>query len=129
MQIVWRMTTHDVEYALAPLVQGRSLALGSQLELPKADSLLADYLLGHLKIDVDASPVQVEYVGRDVEMEDLYCYLEVNDVASYRTLTVHSTLLFDMFEEQENVVHLETHKGVLTHSFRNNSLPYTFMAP
>ena len=129
LQIVWRMTTHDVEHALSPDAGGRTLHLGSQLELPQADSLLRNYLIENLVIEIDGEPVAVEYLGRDVEMEDLYCYLQVGKVPVLSTITVHSTLLFDMFHEQENVVHLETSGGTLSHSFRQNSLPHTFMAP
>ena len=129
LQIVWRMTTHDVEHALSADVGGRTLHLGSQLELPQADSLLRNYLIENLVIEIDGDPMMIEYLGRDVEMEDLYCYLQVTDVPHFQTIRVHSTLLFDMFHEQENVVHLETAGGTLSHSFRPNSLPHTFMVP
>ncbi len=129
LQIVWRMTTHDVEHALSAETDGKTLHFGSELELPQADSLLQAYLIEHLAIEIDGDPVQVEYLGRDVEMEDLYCYLQVQNAPHFQTIKVHSTLLFDMFHEQENVVHLETESGTLSHSFRQNSLPHTFMVP
>src|SRR5690606_25756706 len=129
LQIVWRMTTHDLEHALEPETGGRKLHLGSKLELPQADSLLRSYLLKHLSIEMDGDPVAIEYLGRDVEMEDLYCYLQVEDVPMFRTITVKNTLLFDVFPEQENVVHLETDRGTISHSFLHNAMPHTFMAP
>ena len=129
LQIVWRMTTHDVEHELSADAGGKTLHLGSELELPQADSLLQAYLLEHLALEIDGDPVMIEYLGRDVEMEDLFCYLQVSDVPHFQTIRVHSTLLFDMFHEQENVVHLETAGGTLSHSFRPNSLPHTFMVP
>ena len=129
LQIAWRMTTHDVEHALSADAKEKALHLGSELELPQADSLLQAYLIKNLMIEIDGDPVTIEYLGRDVEMEDLYCYLQVKNVAHFETITVSSTLLFDMFHEQENVVHLETTSGTLSHSFRPNSLPHTFMVP
>ena len=129
LQVVWRMTTHDVEHALSADVGGKALHLGSELEIPKADSLLRDYLIRNLAIEIDGDPVKIEYLGRDVEMEDMYCYLQVTKIPHFKTITVHSMLLFDMFHEQENVVHLETSGGTLSHSFRPNSLPHTFMVP
>ncbi len=127
LQITWRMTTHDVEFALAPRAGGKKLQFGSELELPGADTLLQNYLIENLLIEIDGEPVVIEFLGRDVEMEDMYCYLEVKNVKPFKTLTVNSTLLFETFDEQENVVHLETLDGTLTNSFKQNSLPYTFM--
>lgn len=127
IEITWRMTTHDLELALAPHAGGEKLHLGSELELPAADSLLQNYLVNNLIIEIDGQPAVLEYLGRDVEMEDMYCYLQIIDVGPFKTMTVQNTLLFDTFDQQENAVHLETDQGTLTHSFRSNSLPYTFM--
>jgi hypothetical protein len=127
LHLTWRMTTHDVEHALEPLVQGRKLHLGTPLQHPQADSLLRAYVLGHLALEVNGSPHTVEMLGYEVEMEDMYCYLQVNEVAAIERLTVRSSLLFDLFDEQENVVHLEVPGGTLSHTFRNSDLPHTFI--
>ncbi len=126
LQLTWRMTTHDIEHVLEPDVQGRKLHLGTGLEIPEADTLLRSYILGHVEITVDGRPVQLEFLGREVEMEDMYCYLLVNDVPAFQTLTIQSTLLFDMFDEQENVVHLGSSNGTRTHTFRRGDPPFTF---
>jgi hypothetical protein len=126
LKLTWRMTTHDIEHALAPEVQGRRLHLGGEQELPQAGELLRAYVLQHIDLRIDGAPVEVKYLGREVEMEDMYCYLLVEDVGRFDSITVISTLLFDMFDEQENVVHLKVAGGTLTHAFRNNSPPHTF---
>jgi hypothetical protein len=126
LHLTWRMTTHDVEHALSPAIGGKALHLGTDQQHPQADSLLQAYVLSHLQLKVDDRPLEVKYLGKEVEMEDMYCYLVVDDVKEIGSLTVFCTLLFDMFDEQENAVHVEAEGLKLTHSFRNNSKPYTF---
>lgn len=126
LHLTWRMTTHDIEHTLLPESGDRNLHLGGEQELATADSLVAGYLLRHLRLEMDGKPLTVRYLGKEVEGEDMYAYLQVDGVKELRPLTVECTLLFDLFEEQENIVHVETGQGVLSHSFRNTGGPHTF---
>ncbi len=127
LDITWRMTTHDVEHALLPESGDRNLKLGTDKELPEADSLLAAYLLHHLKLNMDGHKLQAKYLGKEVEQDDLYCYLEVQGIPKLGALAVHATLLQDLFDEQENVVHLEVGGRTRSHSFLINGMAYTFL--
>lgn len=126
LDITWRMTTHDIEHTLLPESGDRDLKLGTERELPEADSLIAGYLLRHLKLSMDGQPIEPRYLGKQVEFDDLYCYLQVEGIPTLGALTVHNTLLQDLFDEQENVVHLETGGKTRSHSFLINGAPYTF---
>ena len=126
LDITWRMTTHDIEHTLLPESGDRDLKLGTEKELPEADSLLAGYLLRHLKLSMDGQPLQAKYLGKEVEHDDLFCYLQVEGIPTLSALTVHATLLQDLFDEQENVVHLESGGKTRSHSFLINAVPYTF---
>lgn len=126
LDITWRMTTHDIEHSLLSESGDRDLKLGTGKELPEADSLLAGYLLRHLDLRMDGTPLKIRYLGKQVELEDMYCYLQVDDVEYLTLLSVHATLLQDLFDEQENVVHLEAAGKTRSHSFLINGAPYTF---
>ena len=128
LDITWRMTTHDIEHTLLPESGDRDLKLGTEKELTEADSLIAGYLLRHLKLSMDGTPLRIRYLGKQVEFDDLYCYLQVDDVETLGALTVHNTLLQDLFDEQENVVHLEAAGKTRSHSFLINGVPYTYSA-
>ncbi len=128
LEITWRMTTHDVEHALLP-VAGRSLQLGTALETPEADSLLGAYLLEHLRLVQGDSLLRLRYLGKEVEMETLYGYLQVDGVDDPEGLFVTCSLLFDMFAEQQNIVHLETDSGISSHTFVPGGAPFTFTLP
>lgn len=126
LDITWRMTTHDIEHTLLSESGDRDLKLGTERELPEADSLIAGYLLRHLKLSMDGQPIEPRYLGKQVEFDDLYCYLQMEGIPTLGALTVHNTLLQDLFDEQENVVHLEAGGKTRSHSFLINGAPYTF---
>ncbi|MEO8588821.1 MAG: DUF6702 family protein [Flavobacteriales bacterium] len=127
LRITWRMTTHDIEHVLLAESKGVNLKLGTDKEPAYADSLLGAYVTSHLRLEMDGKPLQLRYLGKEIELEDMYCFLQVDNVSELHPLTVFSSLLFDMFDEQQNVVHLETRSGTVSHDFRNSSEPFTLV--
>ncbi len=124
LDLTWRMTAHDVEHALENVAD---LKLASAHEHPKADSLLNAYFHEHLTLKVNDRPVDWIWVGKELESENLYCYLQVEGVDSLGTLTVSNTLLQDLFYEQQNIVHLEEEgRPVRSHTFIRGAEPHTF---
>ncbi len=124
LDLTWRMTAHDVEHALANVAE---LKLASPKEHPKADSLLNAYFHEHLHLAVNGQPVDWTWVGRELESENLYCYLQVQGVDSLGSLSVSNTLLHDIFLEQQNIVHLEEEgKPVRSHTFIRGAGAFTF---
>jgi hypothetical protein len=125
LDLTWRITAHDVEHALINVAE---LKLASPKEHPKADSLLNAYFHEHLHIAVNGQPVDWTWVGKELESETLYCYLQVQGVDCLSSLTVSNTLLQDLFYEQQNMVHLEeVGKPVRSHSFVRGSGSYSLI--
>jgi len=125
LDLTWRMTAHDVEHALDNVAE---LKLASPKEHPKADSLLNAYFHEHLHLAVNGQPVDWTWVGKELESENLYCYLQVQGVDSLGTLSVSNTLLQDVFLEQQNIVHLEAvGKPVRSHTFIRGAEAFTFV--
>lgn len=104
MDMTWQMTAHDVEHALANVAD---LKLGSQQEHPKADSLLNAYFMDHLQLNTDSSQLHWQWIGRELEGENLFCYMEVQHIDSLVGLRISNTLLYDVFPEQQNKVIVE----------------------
>jgi len=123
LELTWRMTAHDIEYALEP--QGR-LQLASPHELPKADSLINAYLNDHLLLDFHGQPLHWKWIGKELQGEDLFCYMEIDSIPDPEGLTVSNTLLQDVFGDQQNIVHLEMPTVTYTHAFLRDQQPFTF---
>ena len=45
-------------------------------------------------------------LGKEVEMDVTWCYLEFTGVEAVRSITVRNEVLFEMFDDQSNLVHL-----------------------
>ena len=124
LDLTWRMTAHDIEQALS--TRGE-LKLGSAQEHPKADSLLNRYFMEHLTLFQEDKQMTWKWVGKELDGETLYCYLEVDGVYTPNDLLVSNTLLQDVFAEQQTLVHVEGEKmPTRSHTFVRGSTSHTF---
>ena len=123
LDLTWRITAHDIEHALENVAP---LKLGSEQEHPKADSILNAYFMKHLVL-MQEKQLTWKWVGKELDGETLYCYLQVDSIGGPQDLLVKNTLLQDLFYEQQNLVHVEG-EGLSTrsHTFVIGSGPYTF---
>lgn len=110
LQITIKLTTHDMEYALEDELGGIA-HFGSDLELEGAEEALKAHLLENLIIRTRTSTLDIEYLGKEVEFEDMYCYLEVNGLENYLMLEVKNSILFSLTPKQSNIIHLENTRG------------------
>jgi hypothetical protein len=115
LDLTWRITAHDIEYALEDVAE---LKLNSDHEHPKADSLLNAYFLHHLTLFQEGRQLAWKWVGKELDGETLYCYLQVEGVHSPNELVVSNTILQEVFPEQQNLVHVEG-EGLPTRSHTN----------
>lgn len=123
LDLTWRITAHDIEHALE---NAAPLRLGSEREHPKADSLLNAYFKQHLVL-MQEKQLAWNWIGKELDGETLYCYLQVDSIASPDGLLVQNTLLQDLFLEQQNLVHVEGEKlPTRSHTFIRGSAPHAF---
>ncbi len=103
------------------------LKLNSPQEHPQADSILNAYFHEHLQLSMDGEPLDWTWVGRELEGENLFCYLQVQGVHRIGKLRIANTLLQDLYYEQQNIVHLEVPgQKVLSHTFLTQGKAHTF---
>ncbi len=124
LDLTWRITAHDIEHTLEDVAL---LKLGSDREHPKADSILNAYFERHLVL-MQEKQLHWRWIGKELDGETLYCYLQVDSIATPNDLLVRNTLLQDLFYEQQNLVHVEG-AGLPTrsHTFVHGSGPHTFV--
>jgi len=105
-EVTVRLFTHDLEWAISRDKSVR-LDLGGNQEPAFAEGLVRDYLRFHLNISLNDSPVAMSYVGKEVEHDRIFCYLEFPASQSFHAMTIENTLLTDVFDEQKNYLELE----------------------
>lgn len=101
------MFTDDLEKVLE-LESGESLFMGSEKEYIGTDSLLNGYLGKHLFVEVNGQEKDINWVGKEVELDATWCYLEIENVKKLKNIGVKSDLLIEQFEEQTNIVHVKS---------------------
>lgn len=112
LDLTWQITAHDLEHALSNVAE---LKLNSAKEHPKADSLINAYFVEHLQLVQEDEPLKWRWVGREMEGENLFCYLQVEEVMDPMGMEITNGLLQDVFPEQDNIVHVETSGRTVTH--------------
>lgn len=106
LEITFKIFTDDLEQALEAQGTGR-LNLGGENESEDAEKYIGRYLALHFEIIADGQLLQGEFLGRETELDVTWCYVEITDVPSLKTITVTNTLLVEEFEGQTNMVHIK----------------------
>ncbi len=120
LEITFKIFTDDLENTLEAQGTGK-LYLGSERESEDADRFIFNYLKTHFDIIVENRPVQLNFLGKEVELDVTWCYIEVLDVKKIANITVTNSILIDQFEDQTNIVHVkvgENQKSLLLHKAR-----------
>lgn len=105
LEITFRFFTDDLERALEDQADTR-LFLGTERELEATDRHFFDYLTSHVDVATDAGPVQFRYVGKEVEPDLTWGYVEVPDVSTPSRISVTNRILLEQFDSQTNIIHV-----------------------
>jgi len=104
LEITMKIFTDDLEYAIT----GSSVfyGLGTEHESPEADSILYRYILRNFHIKVDGTLRNPVYIGKEVELDVTWCYIEIEEVGDFKTLEITNKMLTELFEDQANIVNV-----------------------
>ena len=106
LEISCHIFTDDFESAITREF-GSKTDFSKESMKPLMDSLTRKYLLNHLSLRVNNRAVKLEYVGWERENEAVYVYLEVDGVSAISQVEVSNTILFNLFDDQMNIVHIK----------------------
>lgn len=106
LEMSFRIFTDDLEHALEMMGAGR-LHLGTEHEEEKADLYIDRYLTQHIGFEINGGRVNGIFLGKEVDIDATWCYVEIVNITALETMTVTNTLLFDAFEDQINLVHVK----------------------
>jgi len=105
LQLTVHIFIDDLEEALRQ--QGADkLFICTEKESEKAEGYIYKYLQQKLKISLDDKAVDFSFVGKEVS-EDLvavWCYLEVENIESFKKLYVKNNTLLETFDDQKNII-------------------------
>jgi hypothetical protein len=106
LKISVRLFLDDLEDALDPAsgLEPYDISLDEHWELTQR--LLKDYFSETLQLKVKNKSITPIYLGSEIEGDAMWCYLEVQKLRPFNEITVLYTTLKEVFDDQENLVHV-----------------------
>ena len=109
LQIITKLFIDDIEDVLQARYD-KSLIMGGESEPEAVGAYLEQYVLQKLEIEVNGAPVKFHYLGHEYENDVVKTFIEVKGVNELNSISVQNKMLFELFEEQQNIVHIKRYK-------------------
>jgi len=104
LEISHKIFVEDLELMFKDMGKGK-LWLGEDKENGEADALIEAYLRNHFAVQVNGQNAPWQWVGREIEQDVLWVYLETEKVPQPQKITVRYTVLTETFNDQSNLIH------------------------
>ncbi len=95
-----------LEYQGAP-----ELFLGEKKEIPQTDSLTNAYIQSKYKFIVNGEKTEFTFIGKELDMDVVWCYFEIKKVSDLKQIEVQCSLLTELYDSQNNIIQI-TKNGV-----------------
>lgn len=110
IEISTRIFTDDFERILAKNYKTKTDL--AKPELHKAmDVLIEKYFDTHIQIVLNGKSIKAKYIGFEIDQEATNVYFEIENVTSIKSINLTNSLLYDLFDDQMNILHVEN-KGI-----------------
>lgn len=108
LQVTTRIFIDDLEKVLEERYDIKA-GLATEEESEVANEYIEKYLRTKFLIKIDGEKRDYTYLGKKYDNDVIVCYLEVPGLGleDTKSIEVQNELLTDLFEEQQNVVHLK----------------------
>ncbi len=109
LEISLKLFGDDLDLALTH-AYGKRFFVGTPAESPETNERLKEFLQRNLRFTVNGSPMTFAFLGKESPDDanfELWCYLEIGQVAALSQLEVTNTLLTDRFNDQTNIVKIK----------------------
>ncbi|MEO1486901.1 MAG: DUF6702 family protein [Bacteroidota bacterium] len=111
-QITSRIFIDDLDDVLAERY-GMEMYLDTPDEKEISDKYIKKYFQTKFSVELNGEVVDCNFLGKRYENDVAICYLEVSDVdlKEIQKLSVTNEVLTDLFDEQQNIVHIKWGKS------------------
>ncbi|MEK9613030.1 MAG: DUF6702 family protein [Flavobacteriaceae bacterium] len=106
LQIISQLFIDDVELLLQQT--DGTIRLDPDSNSDQIDRLLEFHLKKELQIEVDDSILEMYFLGKEYKEDILVCYIEIPLSETIQNLKIRNSMLFDLYEDQQNIVHFKS---------------------
>lgn len=106
LEIVHKIFIDDFDQALLDKY-GEKLQLGTEWESAESEKYIRQYIEENFELKLNGKAQQPNYIGKESDLEAVWIYQEIENVADIQDLEVAHTALLELFDDQKNIVHLD----------------------
>ena len=106
LKISVRLFLDDLETGLQPMMDDPKYDITDTTQWNATQDALKSYFDKHLEISIKGKALEYTYLGSEIELDAMWCYLEVEKLKPFDEITVQYTALQEVFDDQENLVHV-----------------------
>lgn len=86
--------------------------LGETKENPKTDEFIYNYLKANFKLKVNGKLVDYSFVGKEIETDVVWTFLEVEGITELNEMEVECSLLTEVQKTQSNIIQINNGDGI-----------------
>lgn len=105
LEITLRVFTDDMSAGLDEFT-GQKLNFGTAMESPNVTEKLHEYLKERFNLQVDGKAVKYKYLGKEMEDDATWIYLESEKCKPSKSIQVTNSVLTELFDDQGNIIHI-----------------------
>ncbi len=109
VQITMKFFIDDMELALEKRHE-QPMELATKDENKLADKYLETYIRQKFKIWINEQEYSYNFLGKEYENDQVFFYLELEDIEQITSIAIQNSMLFDEFEDQQNYIQLKLDK-------------------
>lgn len=106
VQITSRIFIDDFENVLKENYD-ENIILGNEKELEVVDKYIERYLKDNIIVNINGKSSNITFIGKEYDDDIVRCYLEIEGVKKIKYFQILNTVLFDLFEDQQNIVKIK----------------------
>jgi hypothetical protein len=84
----------------------KTIDLSSTKAVSDNNKVIFEYLKSHLQITIDGKAIPLSFVGYEKEDVVVFSYLQADNVASVKKVSIISSIMHDMFDDQTGIIHV-----------------------
>lgn len=86
--------------------------LGEERENPNTDKYIFDYLKSNLKFRINNRSKVYSFIGREIETDVVWIYLEIKDISELKKIDIECKLLTEVLDSQNNIIQINGGDGI-----------------
>ena len=127
LEITQRLFADDLEDALRHF-NGSKVDVLNPADPKQLSDLIGSYLQQNFRLQLNGKQIPVKYLGYEIDQDAVWAYMEVPNVRKVQSIGVQSTLFFELFDDQVNLVNVDKEGKIrslkLTSSQKRDQLNY-----